>query len=887
VGFVGLALAASATVLGAVAGSWIAPSAGSAAALLCLVPGVALAAYFAGWRTATLSALIGLAIGWYFFVPPRGSWAIADRRELFLLAAYSLGCAALIALLELAHRARLGAAERRARQLALANEAVGVGTFEWDLATDRIAWSPELEALYGLVPGEFDGRYESWRALLHPDDQGRELVREDVVERDEWNREFRIVRRDGSTRWLLLRAQLLRDGRGRAERLVGINLDVTERKEAEAALEASAALLNAEREQAANALRESEKQRQLAFEANRVGTFHAELGTQRVSVSPELRALLELPPEGSLTTEEAMALIDASDLAELRRRFASALAGESQGRVSVDIRVGARPRWLAFNAQIEFREGAAGREPVRVTGVGIDITERKRAELQLRDGEKLLRAFVNNSAAIAWMKDEQGRYVFLSENFQRLLLHADAALGKTDFELWPHALAAQHAQGDAAVLAADASREGIERMPAADGSETWWRTAKFPFRDPEGRRYVGGIAVDVSAERRAEEQLREADRRKDRFLATLAHELRSPLAPLLNAVSLLEQKSLAEAEIHYCRELIGRQVEQITRLLDDLLDISRITLGKVALRRRTLELSGIVERAVEMAQPLADARAHKLEVRLPEAPIFLDADLTRLVQVFANLLGNSARYTPPGGSIQLTAERIGEVVQVRVRDDGEGIAPEDLPRVFEMFGTGMTSQGRTRDGLGIGLALSRGLVELHGGRLTGHSEGLGRGAEFCVELPVLAASSSSASGSDEPARHGLAVHAPQRVLVADDLRDSADSMALVLELAGHEVRAAYDGAEAVELARAALPDVVVLDIGMPRLDGYAACRAIRALPGGDRILMIALTGWGQPEDRRKAREAGFDHHLTKPVDPMRLRELLAKEAGARRTHQGR
>lgn len=271
-----------------------------------------------------------------------------------------------------------------------------------------------------------------------------------------------------------------------------------------------------------------------------------------------------------------------------------------------------------------------------------------------------------------------------------------------------------------------------------------------------------------------------------------------------------------------------------------------------------IELAVVIERAVELAQPLASARGQKLEVRLPPAPIWLDADLTRLLQLFSNLLGNSTRYTPPGGSITLDGERAGERVRVRVRDDGEGIAPEDLPRVFEMFGTGV--HGRPRDGLGIGLAL---------------------GAVFCVELPVLTAPPAGEQSTGSPARETPAERTrPRRVLVADDLRDSADSMTIVLQLAGHEVTTAYDGEQAVALAREALPEVAVLDIGMPRRDGYEACRAIRALPGGERVLMIALTGWGQPDDRRKAREAGFDHHLTKPVDPARLRELIASESRA-------
>ncbi|HEU4429303.1 MAG TPA: PAS domain S-box protein, partial [Myxococcota bacterium] len=674
--------------------------------------------------------------------------------------------------IDVTEREQVASALRESEErLRLSAEAAAIGTFAVDFAAGAIRYSPEACDILGLPRG-LEHALTQPDELVHEADRAalRSAVLHALDPRGdrELRGEARISRGD-ETRWLSFRGRVeFRDEAGSAtpSRALGAILDITEQKRA---------LL---------ALRASEEQRRLAFEANRVGTFVAELGKQRVEISSELRALLEIPGDAPVSTQAAMALIEASDLEELRRRFARAIAGEGGGRVSIDIRVGARPRWLAFNAQVEFREDAAGRVPVRVSGVAIDVTERKRAELQLRDGEKLLRAFVNNSAAIAWMKDERGKYVFVSENFQRLLQGGGRALGKSDRELWPEEIASEHARSDRTVLEAFVSREGIERMPAADGGETWWRTAKFPFRDPEGRCYVGGIAVDVSAERRAEEQLREADRRKDRFLATLAHELRSPLAPLLNAAKLLEHEGLPEAELRYCRELIGRQVEQISRLLDDLLDVSRITLGKVALRRRPVELAVVAQRALEMVQPLADTRAHKLEVRLPATPIWLDADLTRLVQVFSNLLGNSVRYTPPGGSITLDAECVGENVRVRVRDDGEGIAPEDLPRIFEMFGTAPGANGRSREGLGIGLALARGLIELHGGQLTGASDGIGRGAEFCVLLPVLMAPPAGVEGSGGRTREPSPARTqPRRVLVADDLRDSADSMTIVLQLA--------------------------------------------------------------------------------------------------------
>jgi PAS domain S-box-containing protein len=369
------------------------------------------------------------------------------------------------------------------------------------------------------------------------------------------------------------------------------------------------------------------------------------------------------------------------------------------------------------------------------------------------------------------------------------------------------------------------------------------------------------------------DKLRVADRRKNEFLATLAHELRNPLAPIRNALQLFDLAEDDPKVQRQARGVIERQLGQMVRLIDDLLDVSRITNNKLPLRKARIELAAAVESALETARPLIDRAGHELTVKLPPEPVYVDADLMRLAQIFTNLLNNSAKYTEGPGHIWLVAEPQGREVVVTVRDTGIGITAEQLPHLFEMFSQGVSALQRPAGGLGVGLALARGLVELHGGNIEARSEGAGKGSELIVHLPLAAAPSppqrqpASASG---PRRKSKA-----RILIADDNQDSAESLSLILELSGYETWVAHDGLEAVQTAMAHRPDVALLDIGMPKINGYEAARRIREQPWGQRMLLIAITGWGQEDDKRQALEAGFDHHVTKPVHLPDLERLLA------------
>jgi CheY-like chemotaxis protein len=382
--------------------------------------------------------------------------------------------------------------------------------------------------------------------------------------------------------------------------------------------------------------------------------------------------------------------------------------------------------------------------------------------------------------------------------------------------------------------------------------------------------------VDFIENAQLYEELLEADRRKDEFLATLAHELRNPLAPIRNAVQLLRAEPSPRKELQLARDIIDRQLNQMVRLVDDLLDVSRITRGKLQLRTERIALADAVNSAIETSRPLIELAGHELTVSLPAEPILLEADLTRLAQVFSNLLNNAAKYTDRGGQIRLSAWREGSDVVVSVADTGIGVSAEQLPRIFEMFSQVTPALERTQGGLGIGLSLVRGLIEMHGGSIEARSDGVGRGSDFRVRLPVLL--EIPAGLSERCGAEATPAGVQCRVLVVDDNQDAAKSLALMLRALGHTCETAFDGAEALQVAERFRPEVALLDIGMPKFNGYEVARRLRAEPWGRGLMLIALTGWGQEEDKRLAREAGFDHHLTKPATMDELQRLIVSSA---------
>ena len=401
-----------------------------------------------------------------------------------------------------------------------------------------------------------------------------------------------------------------------------------------------------------------------------------------------------------------------------------------------------------------------------------------------------------------------------------------------------------------------------------DGSNIPIDDSAAPIR--LGDRIIGAVLIfrDISERRRSEQALLDADRRKDEFLATLAHELRNPLAPIRNAMRIISAHAGADAQLAKAKQVIERQLKHMVRLIDDLMDVSRITRGRMELHRERIDLETAVKIAAETSQPLLDLKHHSLRIQAAQG-VVVQADVTRLAQVFANLLNNSAKYSPPGSEISIQIASEGRHAVVSVSDNGVGIPASMLPRIFDMFV--QLEQSGLREGLGIGLTLVKRLVELHGGMVEASSPGAGQGSTFRVLLPL------ADSPPPEPAQESAAPVAPTyraRILVADDNRDAADTLSMILELDGHEVRTAYDGEKALQIAEQFAPQVALLDIGMPNLDGYQTARRIRGEPWGSAMLLIALTGWGQEQDRRQATEAGFNCHLVKPVDPQTIGALI-------------
>ncbi|HVY79913.1 MAG TPA: response regulator [Steroidobacteraceae bacterium] len=385
------------------------------------------------------------------------------------------------------------------------------------------------------------------------------------------------------------------------------------------------------------------------------------------------------------------------------------------------------------------------------------------------------------------------------------------------------------------------------------------------------------LQSEVAERARAEAALKEADRHKDEFLAVLAHELRNPLAPIRNAVEIMRRSSLSDPQLVWSRDVVERQVKHLTRLVDDLLDVSRITRGNINLSREPVAVSTIIARAIETIQPLIAEQRHELTVNVSDEVLEVEGDLTRLTQVLGNLLNNAAKYTDPGGSIVVSAMRAGQDVEIRVRDNGIGIPPGLLPRLFQLFTQVDGAAHRAQGGLGIGLALVRQLVQMHGGSVTAYSDGPGKGSEFLIRLPLRARSGAPLDTDFPPlATADGAARSGHCILLADDNQDALESLAALLQCDGHEVHTAGDGAQALEVAAQCRPHVVLLDIGMPKLDGYEVARRIRAEPWGKAAVLIALTGWGQDEDRRRSREVGFDSHLVKPLDPEALSTMLSR-----------
>jgi PAS domain S-box-containing protein len=666
----------------------------------------------------------------------------------------------------------------------------------------------------------------------------------------------------------------LRDETGRITHLVPSAVDITERVKAQRDLANSTRLLNAIAEQTDDLL------------------YVKDRGGRMVMANRATLRMIGKPPDQVLGRTDAEVLDDQRQARQVMENDRRIMATGTHEVVEEEIsRAGQHHTWLSAKAPYRDEHG----EVLGLIGISRDITERKRADDSVR---RLAATAESQRAQLQAIVDSivQGIVIFNADGSVRtmnpaaLALHGFSTVDDMRRRVQWRGFICTHPDGTsispgdwpvARSLRGEAVRDCEMHVRNQRSGRQWVALySSTPVCDATGALESVVVTIqDITERKRNELTLLDADRRKDEFIATLAHELRNPLAPILNAIQLLQIDGEVDVTRQRAKDIIERQVQQMARLIDDLLDISRITLGKLTLRRETVELSEIIDEAIVLARPHMIAAGHRFGLTVPEQPVRLVGDATRLAQVLSNLLINAAKYTPHGGDITLDVESEGDEAVVRVRDSGIGIAPENLAGLFEKFSQVRSTQDRTGGGLGIGLALAKGLVHMHGGTIVATSAGVGAGSEFAVRLPI-------ASGMERPCK-STRVPMPDRhigglrVLVADDNEDAVESAAMVLALNGNDVKLACDGLEAVEAADRYRPDVVLLDIGMPKLNGFEACRRIRAEPWGKDMLVVAVTGWGQDEDRRRTAEAGFDAHFTKPVDFASVMALIGQRKAMR------
>lgn len=516
--------------------------------------------------------------------------------------------------------------------------------------------------------------------------------------------------------------------------------------------------------------------------------------------------------------------------------------------------------------------------PNRALACVTDITARKQSEEQQQNRERRFRALFDSAYQFIGLLDPDGTVVDMNRTaLDSAGTTLDAVVGRNfgDTPWWGHYPAARAQVQDAIPRAAAGEFVRFEaKYLPQDRTEATLDFSIAPIRDEAGR--VVQLVTegrDITERKQLEDALKAADQRKDEFLATLAHELRNPLAPILSGVQLMRLSPGNEKAVVRARDVIERQLGHMVRLVDDLMDVSRINTGKVELKRERIQVRAVIDNAIEHSQALVEAGGHTLTVTVRDEPVWVDGDLTRLAQVVANLLNNAAKYTPNGGRVELSAHVEGNDAVIAVTDNGAGIAVEMLPRVFDLFAQVAGTLSRAQGGLGIGLSLVRKLLELHAGTITAESPGLGLGSTFTVRLPLVAGPQAEPTTSIAPYAGPRAVG--RLVLVVDDNEDAAELLTMLLAVLGHDARAVHDGPAALDAARRIKPDVVFLDIGLPGMNGYEVAKQFRADPALATTVLIALTGWGSEDDRRRSKEAGFDHHLTKPINARQVETLLA------------
>ncbi|MGE5835199.1 MAG: PAS domain S-box protein [Acidobacteriota bacterium] len=843
------------------------PVMGNALPLVTLFGAVAAAVWLGGYRPALIVAIFGYAASLYLFIEPRRTFHFGNPGDVVGLVAYLFTCTLIIAIGEAMRRANARANAQR-ETLRVTLRSIGDAVITTDMHGRITYLNTVAESLTGWTHHEALGQpLDSVFRIVNEttrkpvDNPAATALRKGVVVG--LANHTVLIRKDGGERAIDDSAAPIKDERGSVSGCVLIFRDVSAQRRLE-----------------------QEKTTQL---------MTARLLASIIESSDD--AIISKSLDGTIQSWNAAAerlfghtaghaigrnislVIPADRLAEEHRIIASLKAGQRIDHFETE-----RVRADGQRIQVSLTISPINDDEGRVIGASKivrDITDRTRVEA---DRQKFV-TLVELSTDFIGMCDLNGIPFFVNRAGLALvgLDNLDEARRTpVDFFFFPEDRQRIMKEFFPSVTEKGHGEIEVRFRHFKTGEARWMAYKVIALPDAAGRPVAfATVSQDVTDRKRLEDDLRrlaldlsDADRRKNEFLAILAHELRNPLAPISNAARALRLSGSDPAAVRSASEMLERQVGQMARLVEDLLDVSRITTGKIELRRERVELGPIVNQAAEAARAVSRSLNHELVVSLPPEPLFLNADPTRLAQVIGNLLNNAAKFTNKGGHINLSVERADDHAVIRVKDDGIGIGKADLPRIFDMFAQVDTSLERSRDGLGIGLTLVRTLVDMHGGTIEAHSDGPGRGSEFVIRLPIHVA---SADARFPPPVSASSPSTARRVLIVDDNEDGAESLALLLELHGHETFKVHDGVEAVAAAERLRPDAVLLDIGLPGMNGYEACRRIREQPWGKDIFLVALTGWGMEEDRARAREAGFDTHMVKPVNHDALVKLLASQ----------
>jgi len=872
-----VAAAAAASLL-----QWlILPLVGGQASFLFFILALIFAAVYLGRGPALLVLLVGVADS-ALRSPPIGSFEIGSPQQIVAVLLFAASGALIVG-----YATRLRLTTTRAamaeQRLALAQENTGVGIFELDFEARKAFVSQSLCQMLGreVTPGQIE--LDLWLGGLRADhvEESRRIMQEHIARGlFRYEREQRIVRADGEIRWLLNRVELEATADGILRVARGAAVDITQRKQLDLRLQTA-----------------QEELKQQLQDVNRLHTFSQNLVATGDDLQSAAQSLLDVSLEFYGARHGIVSLSSAENgavKAVAHAGFAKDVIYERAHESMLDAhRALAAHENLLWLKSMPLRSAQSAvmgvvsvmrAEPLenceredRLAEVCVAsaaaVIERELARAAALKNERRFSVALESSVVpftiLTPVRDDNGSIVDFVWTY--LNPAAARALGREVAELIGRNVGAVLPQAwdspglferYVGVLESDRQIEFELQTAATNQGVRWYNVLAAPLQ--------GSVAVwftNITGHKKYEDTLKEADRRKDEFLATLAHELRNPLAPIRQGVRIANATNSSDAQRRWSHAIIERQVQHMSLLLDDLLDVSRIGRGTLLLRKSNEILSVIMDTALEAARPQIEAKRHRLEKRLPPTPVTLHIDPVRIAQVLGNLLTNAAKYTDPEGQILLSAQDEGGDFVIRVKDNGIGLTQEQQTQVFDMFCQVPAALEQSQGGLGIGLALARGLVELHGGTIQASSAGLGQGTEVIVRLPASCVVDERAQVPERLAASPVAAKSQSKrsVLIADDNVDAADSLAELLRLEGFEVHVAYDGVEALATFARVDPDAALLDVSMPQVSGLEVVRAIRRQPGGERAMLIAVTGWGQERDRRLAMEAGFDHHLTKPM----------------------